>query len=680
MEPQSSLQPRSTAEILRAVAEETATQTGDDFFRALTEHLATALALRYCFIAECRGAPSHHAKTLAFWNGESFADNFEYELTGTPCQHVLHTGETCVFGHDVQRLFPQDQDLVDLSAESYVAVPMLSSDQRIIGHLAVLDTRPLNGREPDLAMLKIFAARAGAELERRRVLDELAASEQKYRTLFEDSNDGIFVAAFDGRLLELNRKGLTLFGYRRDEITSLRIEDLQPRREGQRASSLTVMLTTVDAITIEVPLRKKGDVSFPAEISARRLKIGDQNCILGLVRDLTERRRGEAEHLALEQQMLQAQKLESLGLLAGGIAHDFNNLLTGMLGNAGLALQKLPPDASARPLVEELERAAERAAELAQQMLAYSGRSTRDAEPLCLGELVRDMVSLLRTSVSKKAVLELELDSELPTVKGDATQLRQVVMNLLTNASDALRGDNGTIKVRVTEVQAEEADFRHAFLRPQLPSGAYVLFEVMDTGCGMEPAVREKIFDPFFTTKDSGRGLGMASVLGIVRGHGGAITVESAIGRGSIFRILLPACGEPLPATTDEPGNELWDEKGWFLVVDDEDLVRVVAQSSLENAGFEVLSADSGRRAVEVFQRHHGKIVGVLLDMMMPDMDGYETFCALRRVEPDVKVILSSGYGEEEVLQHFEAGDLAGFLQKPYSPAKLCNVVRGMLA
>jgi PAS domain S-box-containing protein len=400
--------------------------------------------------------------------------------------------------------------------------------------------------------------------------------------------------------------------------------------------------------------------------------------VIGVCLDVTERRQAEEEHRKLQEKMLHAQKLESLGLLAGGIAHDFNNLLTGVLGYANLAQAELPAGSPARALLQEVENGAERAGDLAQQMLAYSGRGKFVVRPVALDALVREMTRLLQSGVSRTAVLHLDLAPA--TVECDATQIRQVVMNLITNASDALGSGGGVIGLRTGVRWAGPAGLGSPYLPDRLPEGNYAFVEVADSGCGMSDETLRKIFDPFFTTKFTGRGLGLAAVLGVVRGHHGTIQVSSSPGQGSTFTVLFPfaagAAEHAPPAATAPPGGG----SGLLLVVDDEDSIRLFVGRVLANAGFQVRSACDGLEGVEVFQQLQDEVVGVVLDLTMPRMDGLEAAQRLQQLRPGVPILLMSGYNEQETSSRFAGLGVAGFLQKPFRPADLLARVRQMLA
>jgi len=399
-----------------------------------------------------------------------------------------------------------------------------------------------------------------------------------------------------------------------------------------------------------------------------------------LIGSALERQRSESQRRTQEAQMLHAQKLESLGVLAGGIAHDFNNLLAGIVGYADLALDRLESGSSAREPLGHVVDAAKRAAELTKQMLAYSGRGQFLVEPVDLSQLVREMADLAAVSVSKNAVLKYHLAENLPATEADATQIRQVVMNLITNASEAIGEQSGVIAIATGAIEGAEADLTRIHLPANVPQGTCVFLEVRDTGCGMDERTQSRAFDPFFSTKFTGRGLGLAAVLGIVRSHRGAIEIHSTPGRGTTFRVLFPFCGCPVEKSgaAAVPG-EPWNGEGTILVVDDEETVRAVARLILEEAGFTVLIAPDGREAVRVFRDHAGRLALVLLDMTMPHLSGRDTFHEMQQINADVPVVLSSGYTEQDATARFGADGLAGFIQKPYRAAELRDVVRRAL-
>lgn len=402
---------------------------------------------------------------------------------------------------------------------------------------------------------------------------------------------------------------------------------------------------------------------------------------IALLTDITDRKAAEEERRKLETQVQHAQKLESLGVLAGGIAHDFNNILVAILGNADLALQDLSPVAAARGSVEEIERAARRAADLCRQMLAYSGKGRFEVRRVNLSEMVEEMAHMLEVSISKKAVLRYKFADALPAIEADATQMRQVIMNLIINASEAIGARSGVISVATGIMPCDREYLRSTYLADELPTGDYVYIEVADTGCGMDKDTLSRIFDPFFTTKFTGRGLGLAAVMGIVRGHKGMLKVYSEPNRGTTFKALFPAVDAPAdPIMHEGAAVNTWQGQGNVLLVDDEESIRTVARRMLEKIGFTVVTASDGRDALRQFQAHNRNFDCVLLDLTMPHMDGEECFRELRRLKSTVRVVMSSGYNEQEVSQRFSGKGLAGFIQKPYRIAQLKTIMQQVMA
>ncbi len=399
--------------------------------------------------------------------------------------------------------------------------------------------------------------------------------------------------------------------------------------------------------------------------------------------DVTEQRRAEEENKRLEAQVLHTQKLESLGVLAGGIAHDFNNILLSILGNAALALQDVPAGSPVRPYLYQIETSSKQAAGLCKQLLAYSGKGRFVVGPLDINAVITEMDQMLRISISRKCTVKLDLAHEVPPMVGDVAQITQVVMNLMTNASDAIGDRSGIISLRTGVMNCDASCLSESFLDDGLVPGQYVFVEVSDTGCGMDDATHARIFDPFFSTKLSGRGLGLATVLGIVRGHLGAIKVRSVPGKGSTFTVLFPV-GDTRPESwkldLSEPVELLSRGSGMVLIVDDDESVLSLGRMILERGGYDVVVARDGREAVETFSRDPAWFVCVVLDLSMPKMDGEETFMALRTLRSDIPVILSSGYDSEEVAERFEGKGLAGFIHKPYRPAELLDMLARILS
>ncbi|QWV92185.1 response regulator [Geomonas oryzisoli] len=398
-----------------------------------------------------------------------------------------------------------------------------------------------------------------------------------------------------------------------------------------------------------------------------------------LVRDITQRKELEEERQRFEKQLLHAQKLESLGVLAGGIAHDFNNILMAIMGNAELALMRINKESPAIVNLRSIEQASARAADLAAQMLAYSGKGKFIIENLDLNRLLQEMLHMLEVSISKKAQLSFKLAESLPLIEGDATQMRQVVMNLVINASEALGERNGTISIKTGSMECDRSYLNNVWQNEELAEGHYVYLEIADTGCGMDQDTLARMFDPFFTTKFTGRGLGMAAVLGIIRGHNGALVVDSEPGVGTTIKILIPA-SEQQPDVQQPPSppeREDWEGAGYVLLVDDEETVRNIGAEMLRELGFSPMTASEGSEALELYKAVPGIRV-VILDLTMPHMDGDQCLSELKKIDPHVQVVMSSGYSELELQRKFSGRQVAGFIQKPYTLSALRQVMRGI--
>ena len=392
------------------------------------------------------------------------------------------------------------------------------------------------------------------------------------------------------------------------------------------------------------------------------------------IRDATERKR-------FERQLQHTQKLESLGLLAGGIAHDFNNLLTGILGNASLGLTDLPAYAPGRKYFREIVAAAQRAADLTRQMLAYSGKGTFVVEQIDLSQLVREIGPLIHTSIPRMVQIALDLAPDLPPVEADQGQIQQLVMNLIINGAEAVgEGAAGTVLVRTESRNLDAEDIRRSFSDSELTPGTYVMLEVRDTGCGMDEMTKGRIFDPFFTTKFTGRGLGLAAAAGIVRSRKGVISVYSTPGRGSSFQVLFPAARvKPVARIPHISSAPVHAGGGAILFIDDEETVRLLAKDALERIGYRVLLAQNGAEGVRVFEEQHQSLAAVVLDMTMPVMGGEAALDRMKTIHRDTPVILSTGYGESEAAQRFAGKDVAGFLQKPYMADQLIEALATVL-
>jgi len=495
----------------------------------------------------------------------------------------------------------------------------------------------------------------------------------------------IYAKDADGRFMLVNETGARVYGVSPAELVGKTDADFATNPEDVahfRASDQAVLAS---GQRLDIPLETITDhdgqtrylttVKIPFNFAA-----ADRPAVLGVSVDITELKLAEQDRQQIEKKLLETQRLESLGVLAGGIAHDFNNLLTGILGNAGLARHEAPPHWPGLASLESIEKTAHRAADLCKQMLAYSGKGRFVVQRIDLNELLRDTTQLLTISINKKAALRYNLAPALPPIQADATQIRQVVMNLVINASEAIGERDGLITLSTGHLTIDEPYLDQAQLGAELKPGEYIFLEVGDNGGGMAPETLARIFDPFFTTKFTGRGLGLAAVHGIVRGHEGAIKVYSEPDRGTTFKLFFPATSGPAEAVAaPAPTAPAWRSSGRLLVVDDEESVRQVTVRIGEMLGFTVDTAVDGIAGLECFSRQPPAYALVLLDLTMPRLDGEETFRRLRALKPDVRVVLMSGFNKVEAINRFLGKGLAGFVQKPFEVATLIAELRRVL-
>jgi len=469
-----------------------------------------------------------------------------------------------------------------------------------------------------------------------------------------------------------------LLGYSPDELTSGRIlfDDLIHAEDRDRVRRESIAYRTRGQAHFEQRYRLRnaaGEYRWFQDFTTQASSETNASYYLGYMLDITER-------LQVEEALRQSQKLESLGILAGGIAHDFNNLLTVVLGNLNLAQMNLSEAAPAQPYLARMEATVLRATELTKQMLAYSGRGHFLVKPQDLNGVVQEVTHLLEVSIPKKIRLRFDLEPGLPAIQADAAQIQQVVMNLVTNAADAIGDREGAIHLTTSSALLDEQDLHSAYTIEPLAPGRYVLLEVADTGIGMAPEVLARIFDPFFTTKTTGRGLGLSAMLGILRGHGAGLRIHSEVGRGSSFRLCFPASGEPATAADPIPGGTAAPRlRGRVLLVDDEDLILQTIGAALGAMGLEVSTARDGLEALERFRDSRPRPDLVLMDLTMPRMDGREAFGAMHDLDASVPIVLSSGYTEGDSLETLAGQGLAGFIQKPYQIKELRLLLQRVL-
>ncbi|NQV50768.1 MAG: PAS domain S-box protein [Candidatus Marinimicrobia bacterium] len=533
--------------------------------------------------------------------------------------------------------------------------------------------------------------------ERKKAEETLRTSQQFNESLLNTSPDIIYIYDMLESKIIYSNEGVTgVLGYSLAEVESMgdNILTTLMHPEDFKTYQKTIVpryFIAADGMLIEHEYRmrhKNGEWRWlhSKELIFLRHENGKPQLIFGVNSNITERKANEQSKLDFEKKILHTQKLESLGVLAGGIAHDFNNILMAILGYADLAISNADLHSPAVEYLHGIMHSSRKAADMIKQILAYSGKGKFTLETINLNALLVDTAQMFSISVSKKAVLEYIFSSDPVIMEGDPAQIRQMIMNLVINASESFSEKSGVIELSTGQMSCDqnyinESGFGKLVTRRHpLEPGLYVYLDVKDSGCGMNSKTLQKIFDPFFTTKFTGRGLGLSAVLGITNGHNGMVKIQSEENQGTTFRILFPffETNEELEETEQQypTAAENWEAQGLFLIADDEESIRTIGKHMLRKMGFEVLTAPDGRQAVEIFEKHGDEIVGVLLDLTMPYKDGSQVFQEIRKLKPDIKVILSSGYNELDATQHFIGQGLAGFIQKPFVSAELTHKIR----
>ena len=526
-------------------------------------------------------------------------------------------------------------------------------------------------------LLTLMLARGRTRLED--LATRLQESEDGFRAMTEAASCMILIYA--DQLEYINRAGAEILGWRPEEMVGHNRLDFVHPLDREWVSARWEARRRGEEVPNHYEFRiinRAGETRW-VDFSAATITLRGRIYGLGTALDITDRMSAHEEHLQMERKLLDAQKLESLGLLAGGIAHDFNNLLAVIQGHAGILREEVGDSTQADESLSRIEETCRRAAELVRQMLAYSGRGRFQVKPMDLNHELEGVGHLLSVSLPKDVVLRYELGRDLPAVEADPSQVQQVVLNLVTNAAEAMAEGGGQIVLRTGVAKLDRPAIAGLRAAEAMVPGRFVWLEVEDEGCGMDPATQARVFDPFFTTKFTGRGLGLAAMQGIVRSHQGGVSLESEPGKGTRFRVYFPSLDSSLPeATLAQIQRASYRGEGLVLVVDDEPAIRDLARTLMERVGFQVLLAGDGFEALDLYRHHHEELALVIMDLVMPRMGGVEAHTRMHELDPSVPMLLMSGFGHEEAVSEMEAQGKAFFLPKPFGRQALMDAVARM--
>lgn len=533
----------------------------------------------------------------------------------------------------------------------------------------------------DVNLLMGIASQIATGIVNSRSYSQLQESEHRYRLLAENVKDIIWIMDVETlKMKYINPSIETVTGFSPEEFMDMSIDQyLTPDSFEQAASALAgavdqAIIGEIDpenfSMTMELEEYHKNGTIIPVEVTAGFLvdENGSPNAVLGISRDLSDRKKAENERAEIESRLQQAKKMESLGTMAGSIAHNFNNLLMVVLGNLEIAIEDLPQSSTASRIIQRAINASQRAADLSSMMLTYVGQLKKESVPVDLSHTVKAVLKNMDESKMAHVVLDLDLADPMPLVAADADQMRQMISGFITNAIESLGKEKGRVRISTGSMPCDRYYLASTYLKEEMPEGMYAYVEVADTGCGMNAETLGNVFDPFFSTKFTGRGLGMAAVMGIIRSHNGAVKVNSVQEEGSVFTALFPIQGCVHPRDrADSLTIEAGSDGKTVLLVDDEEMIMDIGSQFLKRLGYTVLTAPGGREAVDIVGQVSGRIDCLLLDYTMPGMDGLETMIQVKKIRPDARIIISSGYTRQQIEDRFSRiGPPDDFIQKPF--------------
>ncbi|MGC4063802.1 MAG: ATP-binding protein [Polyangiaceae bacterium] len=646
------------------------TESPQSYFNALVSFLGTTLSATWALVDEL-DEERFSARTVGMYGNGTVLQNFEYALAGTPCENVMGR-KLCCYAQDVQRQFPDDRLLVDMGAESYIGIPLWSSNGEPIGLIAVLWTTPLSAtmRETAENVLQIVALRCAHELDTVRHESRL----REYSELLDELMDGFYFADCQKRFRDVNATFCEMTGYGRIELAKLTFFDLVVPDFLDETRRHVAEVVTKGKGRFETRLRRKDERTIDIEASALYWPSrGGRFAVT--VRDVTEQKRTERERTALETRLYHAQRLEAVGRLAGGVAHDFNNMLAVILGQAELLLSDPTLAPGMRESLLDVRGAAERSAALTSQLLAFARKQRTTPKVLDVNAAIERMLHMLKRLLGEHIDLVWKPTHELWNVRVDPTQFDQIVANLCVNARDAMP-NGGHLSISTTQGSHARTlvDSEGALAPGDLVHRDYVCLAVSDTGCGMDEDTKKHVFEPFFSTKGgrSGPGLGLATVYGVVTQNGGFVEVDSTPGKGSTFRLYFPRCpSDAISGTVPTRRLKPSTERVSILLVEDEPRVMRLIATMLKTLGYEVFTAAGPLEALQVIHRLGGEISLLLTDVVMPDMNGRQLFEQVRALYPKMRCLYMSGYSAEIIAGQGVLEDGTRLVQKPFKAAEL---------
>jgi len=671
---------KKSEEALEAIVKGTVEPGSQNFFENLVRQLAHTLQVPMVFLTEQRKDTFPLVYVLACWQGDHVEGDFTYDCLDGPCEQV-YEGHSVYVSQGVQEVFPESSTVKTFNLEGYWGTPLLDSAGGIVGSLAIMDQKPLSMNAQDRSLLQVFAARAGSELERKRTLEALQESRERYRALYDEAPLMYFTVDVHLTVLSVNKFGADILGYDKAELVGQSVMTVvDPEDQEIVWRELQACLASVHQASQKVfrKVKKDGTRLWVRETCRSIVGPNQQPMLLLSCEDITDRKYAEEALAQSEQQLRHAQKMEAIGTLAGGIAHDFNNILGAILGYSELALAQVPKESRLTSYLEEILTAGNRAKELVKQILSFSRRSDREREAVDLNDIVQEALGMVRATLPSSIEIQSVLAIDSAVIFADPTQIHQVIMNLCTNAEQAMREEGGVLSLAVTSVEVTEHSI-HAF--PEFKPVTYLQLSIQDSGKGMPCHVLDRIFEPFFTTKELGKGtgLGLAVVHGIIAGHEGHISVQSVVGQGTTFTISFPRLDVALPVEPEKVVE--WPQgTGKVLFVDDEEVLARWGGQVLTHLGYTVITKTNPHEAVELFEEEPDAFDVVVTDQTMPLMSG-ETFARiLLNIREDIPIVLCTGFSHTMSAEKAKQLGLQGFLMKPVNGAVLAKTLRDILS